>query len=121
MDIVLNFSTTIPIYTQIYQQISSQILSGKLVGGKQLPTIRQIAQELKISVIPVKRAWEELDRKGLIKTITGKGTFVSDLEKTELREIKNSNSENFVKEFCLQAKENEITLEELIKLVKKIY
>ena len=40
---------------------------------------------------------------------------------TELREIKNSNSENFVKVFCLQAKENEITLEELIKLVKKIY
>lgn len=121
MDIVLNFSTTIPIYTQIYQQISSQILSGKIVGGTQLPTIRQIAQELKISVIPVKRAWEELDRSGLIKTITGKGTFVTELNKSKLKEIKSYNSENFVKQFCLQAKENGITKDELIKLIKVLY
>lgn len=121
MDIILNQNSIEPIYSQIFQQISNQILSGKLVGGTQLPTIRQIAQELKISVIPVKRAWEELDRCGLIKTITGRGTFVSDLQKSELKEIKSSNAENFVKQICTQAKENGISQEELIKLIKKYY
>ena len=121
MDIVLNQNSDEPIYSQIFQQISNQILSGKIVGGTQLPTIRQIAQELKISVIPVKRAWEELDRSGLIKTITGRGTFVSDLQKSELKEIKNSNAENFIKQICTQAKENGISQEELIKLIKKYY
>lgn len=121
MDIILNNNSDEPIYSQIFQQISNQILSGKIVGGTQLPTIRQIAQELKISVIPVKRAWEELDRSGLIKTITGRGTFVSELQKSELKEIKNSNAENFIKQICSQAKENGISQDELIKLIKKIY
>ena len=121
MDIILNQNSIEPIYSQIFQQISNQILSGKIVGGTQLPTIRQIAQELKISVIPVKRAWEELDRSGLIKTITGRGTFVSDLQKSELKEIKNSNAENFIKQICTQAKENGISQDELIKLIKKFY
>lgn len=121
MDIVLNQNSDEPIYSQIYQQISNQILSGLIAGGTQLPTIRQIAQELRISVIPVKRAWEELDRNGLIKTITGRGTFVPEIEQTKLQEIKKSNEESFVKQICIQAKENGIAQEELIKLIKKIY
>lgn len=121
MDIVLNQNSDEPIYSQIFQQISNQILSGKILSGTQLPTIRLIAQELKISVIPVKRAWEELDRCGLIKTITGKGTFVSELNQTKLKEIKSSNAENFVKQFCIQAKENGISQSELIKLIKALY
>ena len=53
----------------------------------QLPPIRTIANELRISVIPVKMAWEELDHHGFIKTITGKGTFVASISSAELQHI----------------------------------
>lgn len=104
MTLLVNYDSDKPIYMQIFSQISSQILEGELKPGHQLPPIRSIANELIISVIPVKKAWEELDRKGYIKTITGKGTFVSDLSHIKIGEMKN----NKIDELC----------EEIIKLIK---
>lgn len=104
MTLLVNYDSDKPIYMQIFSQISSQILEGELKPGHQLPPIRSIANELIISVIPVKKAWEELDRKGYIKTITGKGTFVSDLSQIKIGEMKN----NKIDELC----------EEIIKLIK---
>ena len=76
MDIVINPSSEVPIYSQIVTQISSQIINGTLKPGEKLPAIRQISNQLRISVIPVKMAWEELDKQGFIKTVAGSGTFV---------------------------------------------
>lgn len=104
MTLLVNYDSDKPIYMQIFSQISSQILEGELKPGHQLPPIRSIANELIISVIPVKKAWEELDRKGYIKTITGKGTFVSDLSQIKIGEMKN----NKIDELC----------EEIIKIIK---
>lgn len=104
MTLFVNYDSDKPIYMQIFSQISSQILEGELKPGHQLPPIRSIANELIISVIPVKKAWEELDRKGYIKTITGKGTFVSDLSQIKIGEMKN----NKIDELC----------EEIIKIIK---
>lgn len=104
MTLLVNYDSDKPIYMQIFSQISSQILEGELKPGHQLPPIRSIANELIISVIPVKKAWEELDRKGYIKTITGKGTFVSDLSQIKICEMKN----NKIDELC----------EEIIKIIK---
>ncbi len=66
-----------PVYAQIYEQISAQILSGDLVKNERLPSIRGIANELKISVITVKNAYEMLERDGFIYTEQGKGCFVA--------------------------------------------
>ena len=60
MDIVLAQKTDKPIYTQIYEQISSQIMNGEIAAGERLPPIRTVAVNLRISVIPVKQAWEQL-------------------------------------------------------------
>ena len=82
----INISNTSdkPIYQQLFEQISSQILGGELKSDFNLPPIRTAAKELRISVITVKKAWEELERAGLIYSMAGKGCFISDLGKSEL-------------------------------------
>ena len=75
-----------PIYLQIVRQIKGQIIAGDLPEGSPLPSIRKLAHELQISVITTKRAYEELDREGLIDTVGGKGTFVASQNQEFLRE-----------------------------------
>ena len=84
MDIVLSSTSDKPIYQQLFEQISAQIIKGELERGTSLPPIRTVAKELRISVITVKKAWEDLERKGFINTMVGKGCFVAQLAPHEL-------------------------------------
>jgi len=77
MQINIVSASEVPIYKQIYEQISRQILRGDLPGDYCLPSIRSVALELRISVITIKKAWEDLESDGLIYTIVGKGCFVT--------------------------------------------
>ena len=86
MKILLSNASNSPIYEQIQRQIRSQILSGELQEGTGLPSIRKLAQTLQISVITTKRAYDELEREGLIDTVGGKGTFVASPNAEFLRE-----------------------------------
>jgi GntR family transcriptional regulator len=79
MDIVLSASSGEPLYQQIYEQVRSQIITGRLASGYALPPIRTVAKELRISVITVKKAWEELERGGYIQSQVGRGCFVAPL------------------------------------------
>lgn len=76
MNIILSNSSDLPIYEQITEQIKSMILKESLKEGECLPSMRILAKELRISVITTKRAYEELERQGFIKSYTGKGSFV---------------------------------------------
>lgn len=84
MNIVFSSSADIPLYQQIVDQISAQIIKGELASGFSLPPIRTVAKELRISVITVKRAWEELERDGLIQTMAGKGCYVASMQSRDL-------------------------------------
>ncbi|MDO4565711.1 MAG: GntR family transcriptional regulator [Oscillospiraceae bacterium] len=84
MNIVLNNGSETPLYKQIYEQLRSQIIKGELEGSYCLPPIRSVALELRVSVITVKKAWEELEREGLIYTVTGRGCFVAPHKEPEL-------------------------------------
>jgi GntR family transcriptional regulator len=86
MQILLSNASSAPIYEQILRQIRAQILSGDLGEGTPLPSIRKLAQTLQISVITTKRAYDELEREGLIDTVGGKGTFVASPNAEFLRE-----------------------------------
>ena len=77
MDIVISNSSADPIYEQIKKQIKRQILKGDLKPGDPLPSIRNLARELCISVITTKRAYDDLEREGFIDTVGGKGSFIS--------------------------------------------
>lgn len=86
MQILINNTDGTPIYEQIYRQIKEMILSGLLKAGDALPSMRVLAQQLRISVITTKRAYEELERDGFIESFTGKGSFVRSKSSELIRE-----------------------------------
>ncbi|XZE21391.1 GntR family transcriptional regulator [Pirellulaceae bacterium SH449] len=67
-----------PLYTQVIDQIKRRVSAGDLLPGAELPSIRQLASDLQISVITIKRAYLELERDGVIVTRQGRGSFVAD-------------------------------------------
>jgi len=86
MKIVISNASPDPIYEQVARQIKAGIISGELAEGEALPSIRKLAQDLQISVITTKRAYEELEKEGFIDTVEGKGSFVAMQNKELLRE-----------------------------------
>ena len=77
MNIYIDNRSGAPIYDQIYSQIKAQIVSGGFEADDALPSIRNLAKELKISAITTKRAYDELEREGYIYTVAAKGCFVA--------------------------------------------
>ena len=77
MDIIISNASDKPIYDQIVSQMKALILTGELGEGQQLPSIRALAGDLRISVITTKRAYAELELQGFIETVPGKGIFVA--------------------------------------------
>ncbi len=77
MEIYISNTGERPIYAQIADQVKAKILSGELREGDALPSIRLLAKELRISVITTKRAYEDLERDGFVRSIPGKGSYVA--------------------------------------------
>lgn len=121
LNINISNSSVTPLYEQIQVQIKSQILSGNLKAGEGLPSIRNLAKELKVSIITTKRAYEELEKEGFIETVTGKGTFVANQNTERLKEITLYEIENKLEDIIRQAKSVGVTLEEGIEIFKSIY
>ena len=86
MTVLINNKSGQPIYEQIYEQLRRQILSGSLPEDTALPSIRNLAKDLRVSVSTTKRAYEELESAGLIYTLPGKGSFVAARDLSLLRE-----------------------------------
>lgn len=77
MKIIINTSSTVPIYEQIIDQIKTMIRKQELKQNDQLPSVRALSKELKISALTVKKAYDELEREGFTVTIHGKGSYVT--------------------------------------------
>ncbi|MCU6781097.1 MULTISPECIES: GntR family transcriptional regulator [Anaerostipes] len=75
--IIINISSLVPIYEQIIDQIKTMIRKGDLKQNDQLPSVRALSKELKISVLTVKKAYNELEREGFTVTVHGKGSYVT--------------------------------------------
>ncbi|MBU5675228.1 GntR family transcriptional regulator [Alkaliphilus sp. MSJ-5] len=118
--IILNGSGQ-PIYDQITDQIKNLILNGELSEGEQLPSIRNLAKELQISVITTKRAYEELEREGFIETVAGKGSFVAVQDKELLREKKLQIIEEKLQSAVIEGKQLGLTIEELNEMLTILY
>lgn len=106
LEIVLKNHFDKPIYEQIMIEIKEKIISGEVGEQEQLPSIRTLAKQLKISVITTKRAYEELEKEGLIYGVPGKGFYVADKNADILREKKISMIEEKLQEIvgeCLAA------------------
>ena len=77
MKIIIKTQGTLAIYEQIVNQLKNAIVTGELKAGEALPSIRMLANDLQVSVITTKRAYEELESSGFINSYTGKGSFVA--------------------------------------------
>lgn len=86
MHILIDNKNSAPIYEQICDQLKAQIISGALGEDEPLPSIRNLAKDLRISVITTKRAYDELEREGFLYTVAGKGSFVAPKNVELLRE-----------------------------------
>ena len=86
MRVIIRNSSDIPIYEQVEEQIKEAILSDDIHEGDMLPSIRQLAEELKISVVTTTRAYSELEQEGYIYTVQGKGCFVAPMDSSLIRE-----------------------------------
>lgn len=121
MDIILNNASDEPIYQQIIQQIKAQIISGKLEPGDALPSMRLLANQLRISVITTKRAYEELERDGYIETIASKGCYVKKQNSDFLREEIIQQTEEFLMKACQRAKLCNLSLTEMKEMLELVY
>ena len=118
MNIYIDNKTGTPIYDQIYTQIKNQIISGKLAEDDPLPSIRNLAKDLKISVITTKRAYEELEREGFIYTLQGKGCFVAKKNVELLREENLKSIEEHIQEIRKIASAENLSNNELLEIFR---
>ncbi len=123
MNININISNAggQPIYQQIVRQIKGLILQGQLNEGAPLPSMRLLAQELRISVITTKRAYEELEREGFIVSVTGKGSFVAEKNQEFIREEHLKKIEASFDEALEAARLCGMELSELVEILRLQY
>ena len=121
MDIIVSNMDSTPIYEQITRQIKAKILGGELQPGEALPSMRLLAKELRISVITTKRAYEELEREGLITSQTGRGSFVAQVSGARLREEQLRAVEAHLAQAVHAAKQGGLTAEEFIEIAQTAF
>lgn len=121
IEILITNSSSIPLYEQITNQIKEQVLQGRIEQGSLLPSIRMMAKELKVSIITIKRAYEDLEAEGFVETVPGKGTYISLNNKERLKEIRMSQIEEQIGEIVTAAKNIQMSLQEIQERVKMIY
>jgi GntR family transcriptional regulator len=118
MNIQIDNSSKDPIYLQIKNQIKAQIIGGDLKVGHQLPSIRFMAKELRVSMITVKRAFDELELDGFINSVQGKGSFVAPQNKELIKEEYLKQIETKFQESLQLARTVGINDEELLEMLK---
>jgi len=121
MKIIISNTCKQPIYEQIRGQIKEQVIRGALIEDTPLPSIRNLAKDLHVSVITTKRAYEELEKEGYIHTIPGKGTFISYQNVEDIREKKYKIIEDGLNKIVEESKILEISKEQLIEIINLIY
>lgn len=116
MDIIISNASNAPIYEQIVRQLKDAILAGELAEGEQLPSIRALANSLRISAITTKRAYADLEAQGFIETVQGKGSFVAAKNGELLREEQLKQIEQKLTEALALARQGGISDAELAKM-----
>ena len=121
MEIILSNSSNEPIYQQITSQIKTMIIDGTLKTGDSMPSMRNLAKSLHVSVITAQHAYEDLQKDGFIETVAGKGTFVSAQNKDFIKEEQLRIIEEKIEDILKIAKIYDVSLENMIKTLTVIY
>lgn len=121
MKIVISNTSEAPLYQQIKDQIKDAILKGELVEGDALPSIRAFANDLKVSVLTIRRVYDELEQEGFVTSQVGIGTFVSTSNIELLRDSKRRLVEKKMLDMIQTAKSLGISKDELNAMMEILY
>ena len=121
MNIIISNSSSVPIYEQIKQSIKQAILNNELREEDMLPSVRVMANDLKISFLTVKKAYDELEKEGYIKSVQGKGSFVAPKNSELVQEKKRKEIQNHIEKIIKLAQMSDISEKEIIELFKLMY
>ena len=121
MKMIISNSSSVPIYEQIKQSIINQILDGELNEDELLPSIRVLAGDIKISAMTIKKAYDELEKEGYLKSIQGKGTFVAPKNTELAKEQAQKEIEKYIEKIVFISNRFEINENDVIEMFKMIY
>ncbi len=121
MKMIISNSSSVPIYEQIKKSIINQILEGELNEDELLPSIRVLAQDIKISAMTIKKAYDELEKEGYLKSIQGKGTFVAPKNTELAKEQAQKDIEKYIEKIVAISNRFEIDENDVIEMFKIIY
>ncbi len=121
MTIIISNSSDIPIYEQIKEQIKAKIIIEELKTGELLPSIRSLAKDLRCSVITTKKAYDQLQAEGYVKTIPAKGFYVTNINKEIAREEQLNKIQDLIDMAVDIAKKNNIEKKALEEMLDILY
>ena len=121
MKIVIQPQGTLAIYEQIVYQLKNAIVTGELKTNEALPSIRALAGDLQVSVITTKRAYEELEKEGLIRSVAGKGFYVCEYNTDFLKEKQLMMLEKRMAEVISEAKDAGLSCQEFLEMAVALY
>lgn len=121
MNILISPLSQTPIYEQIKMQIKELVLSGKIKSGEQLPSIRLMAKDLKVGIITVKRAYDDLCAEGITISLAGRGIFAADIDAEKAKRIHLDILSERLLEIKVFCDSTNISKQELVKQIDDIY
>lgn len=121
MNFIISNNSEIPIYEQIKREMKKAISQNELKESEALPSVRNLAKDLRISVLTVKKAYDELEEEGYIKTVQGKGSFVISRNKELAKEEQIKQIEQHIDEIIKISKMTEISKQEILDLFEYLY
>lgn len=121
MNFIISNNSETPIYEQIKREIKNAISQNELKESEALPSVRNLAKDLRISVLTVKKAYDELEQEGYIKTVQGKGSFVIPRNKELAKEEQIKQIEQHIEEIIKISRSTGISKNEIIELFEYLY
>lgn len=121
MNIIISNSSPTPIYEQIKLAFIEEIMDGSLKENDPVPSIRTLAADIKISVMTIKKAYDELEKEGYIVSIQGKGTFVAPKNTSLAKENVQKDIENHISKAVELANRYDIKKEDLYSIIDIFY
>lgn len=121
MNIILDSESNLSIYEQIIKSIKTSIINEALLPEDMLPSIRSLARDLQISVITTKRAYEELEKEGIIYSVPGKGFYIKKPNREKLREEQLRNFEVLFESLIVEGKNLGLELNDMQDILNTLY
>lgn len=109
-----------PIYSQIENQLKALIAGGSLPAGTALPSIRVLAKDLEVSAITTRRAYQNLESQGFIRTVQGKGTFVAEIETNVKEQVKTTTVYQTFEQAIETAVHHDYTFDQIKRIFEEV-